>query len=178
MRHLCPKNQPQRLRIRGGNPSRRHRNREEMYGVCKVVHPLSSRRLLAIALAVQVNRGHNQESLLLLLLPMSHGDSPLHLSNQRGGSSLPGNKYPLHQQLLTMPTPRRPGNKAPVRDRLLVAHRPPATLGTVRIEEGKEPGRVYEVRKEELSIGRSRESDIFLEDLAVSRLHAKILSLG
>ncbi|OLC60505.1 MAG: hypothetical protein AUH89_04125 [Ktedonobacter sp. 13_1_40CM_4_52_4] len=52
------------------------------------------------------------------------------------------------------------------------------TLGTVRIEEGKEPGRVYEVRKEELSIGRSRESDIFLEDLAVSRLHAKILSLG
>jgi len=109
-RHLCPKNQPQRLRIRGGNPSRRHRNREEMYGVCKVVHPLSSRRLLAIALAVQVNRGHN----------------PLHLSNQRGGSSLPGNKHPLHQQLLTMPTPRRPGNKAPVRDRLLVAHRPPA----------------------------------------------------
>ncbi len=55
---------------------------------------------------------------------------------------------------------------------------PQGTLGTVRIEEGKEPGRVYEVRKEELSIGRSRESDIFLEDLAVSRLHAKILSLG
>jgi len=55
---------------------------------------------------------------------------------------------------------------------------PQGTLGTIRIEEGKEPGRVYEVRKEELSIGRSRESDIFLEDLAVSRLHAKILSLG
>src|SRR3989449_658839 len=55
---------------------------------------------------------------------------------------------------------------------------PQGTLGMVRIEEGKEPGRVYEVRKEELSIGRSRESDIFLEDLAVSRLHAKILSLG
>jgi FHA domain len=52
------------------------------------------------------------------------------------------------------------------------------TLGIVRVEEGKEPGRVYEVRKEELSIGRSRESDIFLEDLAVSRLHAKIVSLG
>jgi pSer/pThr/pTyr-binding forkhead associated (FHA) protein len=48
----------------------------------------------------------------------------------------------------------------------------------VRIEEGKEPGRVYEVRKESLSIGRSRESDIFLEDLAVSRLHASIISLG
>src|SRR6266516_4082956 len=55
---------------------------------------------------------------------------------------------------------------------------PQGTLGMVRIEEGKEPGRVYEVRKEELSIGRSRESDIFLEDLAVSRLHAKIVSLG
>jgi FHA domain-containing protein len=51
-------------------------------------------------------------------------------------------------------------------------------IGMVRIEEGKEPGRVYEVRKESLSIGRSRESDIFLEDLAVSRLHASIISLG
>ena len=55
---------------------------------------------------------------------------------------------------------------------------PQGALGTVRIEEGKEPGRVYEVRKDELSIGRSRESDIFLEDLAVSRLHAKIVNLG
>jgi len=55
---------------------------------------------------------------------------------------------------------------------------PHGTLGTVRVEEGKEPGRVYEVRKDELSIGRSRESDIFLEDLAVSRLHAKIVNLG
>jgi len=50
--------------------------------------------------------------------------------------------------------------------------------GMVRIEEGKEPGRIYEVRKESLSIGRSRESDIFLEDLAVSRLHASILNIG
>src|SRR6266487_2447174 len=55
---------------------------------------------------------------------------------------------------------------------------PQGTLGTVRVEEGKEPGRVYEVRKDELSIGRSRESDIFLEDLAVARLHAKIVNLG
>jgi FHA domain-containing protein len=51
-------------------------------------------------------------------------------------------------------------------------------IGIVRIEEGKEPGRIYEVRKESLSIGRSRESDIFLEDLAVSRLHASIVSIG
>ncbi len=54
----------------------------------------------------------------------------------------------------------------------------PQGIGIVRIEEGKEPGRVYEVRKETLSIGRSRESDIFLEDLAVSRLHASIVNLG
>lgn len=51
-------------------------------------------------------------------------------------------------------------------------------IGMVRVEEGKEPGKIYEVRKEALSIGRSRESDIFLEDLAVSRLHASIVNLG
>jgi hypothetical protein len=51
-------------------------------------------------------------------------------------------------------------------------------VGYVRVEEGKEPGRVYEARKEALSIGRSRESDIFLEDLAVSRLHASIVNMG
>ncbi len=51
-------------------------------------------------------------------------------------------------------------------------------LGMVRVEEGKEPGRIYEVRKDSLSIGRSRDSDIFLEDLAVSRLHASILNMG
>jgi pSer/pThr/pTyr-binding forkhead associated (FHA) protein len=51
-------------------------------------------------------------------------------------------------------------------------------IGYVRVEEGKEPGRTYDVRKEALSIGRSRESDIFLEDLAVSRLHASIVDMG
>jgi len=55
---------------------------------------------------------------------------------------------------------------------------PQGAIGVVRVEEGKEPGRVYEVRKESLSIGRSRESDIFLEDLAVSRLHASIVNQG
>lgn len=62
-------------------------------------------------------------------------------------------------------------------DRTII--RTPGTgLGVVRVEEGKEPGREYEVRKESLSIGRSRESDIFLEDLAVSRLHASIVNQG
>jgi FHA domain-containing protein len=51
-------------------------------------------------------------------------------------------------------------------------------VGYVQVKEGKEPGRVYEIRKESLSIGRSRESDIFLEDLAVSRLHASIVNMG
>jgi hypothetical protein len=55
---------------------------------------------------------------------------------------------------------------------------PQGGLGFVQVEEGKEPGRIYEVRKESLSIGRSRESDIFLEDLAVSRLHASIVNMG
>lgn len=55
---------------------------------------------------------------------------------------------------------------------------PQLSTGVVRVEEGKEPGRVYEIRKDSLSIGRSRESDIFLEDLAVSRFHASIVSQG
>lgn len=42
------------------------------------------------------------------------------------------------------------------------------------ISEGKEPGRNYEIRKDRITIGRSRESDIFLEDLAVSRTHTSI----
>ena len=62
-------------------------------------------------------------------------------------------------------------------DRTIV--RPAGTgLGLVRVEEGKEPGREYKIVKEALSIGRSRESDIFLEDLAVSRLHASVVNLG
>jgi hypothetical protein len=65
-------------------------------------------------------------------------------------------------------------------DKTILRSGPPqqGALGIVRVEEGKEPGRIYEVRKESLSIGRSRESDIFLEDLAVSRLHASIVNMG
>ncbi len=44
----------------------------------------------------------------------------------------------------------------------------------VVVRQGKEPGRIFEMRKERMTIGRSRESDIFLEDLAVSRLHTTI----
>ena len=54
------------------------------------------------------------------------------------------------------------------------AVRPEARIAYVIIREGKEPGRTFELRKERMSIGRSRESEIFLEDLAVSRLHSSI----
>jgi hypothetical protein len=46
--------------------------------------------------------------------------------------------------------------------------------GMIVVRQGKEPGRMFEIRKERMTIGRSRESDIFLEDLAVSRLHTTI----
>jgi pSer/pThr/pTyr-binding forkhead associated (FHA) protein len=42
------------------------------------------------------------------------------------------------------------------------------------VSEGKEPGRNYDIRKDRITIGRSRESDVFLEDLAVSRTHTTI----
>jgi hypothetical protein len=51
-------------------------------------------------------------------------------------------------------------------------------IGYVQVKEGKEPGRIYEIRKESLSIGRRSESDIFLENPAVSRLHASIVNMG
>ncbi len=51
-------------------------------------------------------------------------------------------------------------------------------LGILYVKGGKDLGRIYELRKESLTIGRSRDSDIFLEDLAVSRLHASIVNEG
>ncbi|GAC1647543.1 MAG: hypothetical protein NVS4B12_15370 [Ktedonobacteraceae bacterium] len=43
----------------------------------------------------------------------------------------------------------------------------------LRVKEGKEPGQIYEI-KGALSIGRHDSSNIFLEDLTVSRFHASI----
>lgn len=51
-------------------------------------------------------------------------------------------------------------------------------LGMIVVREGKEPGRTFDARKERITIGRSRDSDIMLEDLAVSRLHTTILHDG
>jgi hypothetical protein len=51
-------------------------------------------------------------------------------------------------------------------------------LGVLVVRQGKEPGKSFELRKERMTLGRSRESDIFLEDLAVSRLHTTVLQDG
>jgi FHA domain len=48
----------------------------------------------------------------------------------------------------------------------------PHRLGVLILRQGEESGRAFEVHKDRLSIGRSRESDIVLEDQAVSRIHA------
>ena len=42
------------------------------------------------------------------------------------------------------------------------------------VREGKESDRAFEVHKDRMSIGRSRESDIALDDDAVSRVHAML----
>ena len=51
-------------------------------------------------------------------------------------------------------------------------------LGVLVVRQGKEQGKTFELRKDRTTLGRSRESDIFLEDLAVSRLHTTILQDG
>jgi FHA domain len=54
------------------------------------------------------------------------------------------------------------------------AARPAGRVGVLEVRSEKDRGRVYELRKERTTIGRSRDSDIFLDDLAVSRLHTLI----
>lgn len=51
-------------------------------------------------------------------------------------------------------------------------------LGVLVVRQGKEQGKTFELRKDRMTVGRSRESDIFLEDLAVSRLHTTIVQDG
>ena len=62
-------------------------------------------------------------------------------------------------------------------ERGAIPAQPPASTqrpGVIIVRQGKEPGRVFEMRNDRLTIGRSRDSDVFLEDLAVSRLHATV----
>src|SRR5215469_9865155 len=48
----------------------------------------------------------------------------------------------------------------------------PQRLGMLIVRQGDEFEQVFEVLKDPTTIGRSRESDIALEDEAVSRVHA------
>lgn len=47
--------------------------------------------------------------------------------------------------------------------------------GTLRIVRGPQVGMVIELGEKELSVGRSPECDIFLNDMTVSREHARIV---
>src|SRR5436309_857818 len=51
------------------------------------------------------------------------------------------------------------------------------TAAHLIIQEGTRAGKRLEIWKDLTTIGRSRDCDIFLEDLAVSRLHATIHQL-
>ncbi|GEM_PF-1217161 len=62
----------------------------------------------------------------------------------------------------------------PEKTRVVRPPNPQAHVAALITRQGKEPGHVDELRNERTTIGRSRESDIFLEDLAVSRTHAII----
>lgn len=55
-----------------------------------------------------------------------------------------------------------------------IDEKPTILIAAIAVRQGKEIRRIYEILKDTIRIGRSRESDIFLEDLAVSRLHATI----
>ncbi len=68
------------------------------------------------------------------------------------------------------------GNGAYTEDQRTYVVRPQTGQGEPKlvVQEGKEQGRSYDVRKDRITIGRSRESDVFLEDLAVSRTHTTI----
>jgi pSer/pThr/pTyr-binding forkhead associated (FHA) protein len=50
----------------------------------------------------------------------------------------------------------------------------PQRIGMLILRQGKESDRTFEVRQDWMTIGRSRESDIALEDEAVSRVHAVV----
>ncbi|HEX6817021.1 MAG TPA: FHA domain-containing protein, partial [Ktedonobacterales bacterium] len=41
--------------------------------------------------------------------------------------------------------------------------------------QGNNPGRIYPLQNDRMTLGRSRDSDLFLEDLAVSRHHAALV---
>jgi hypothetical protein len=50
--------------------------------------------------------------------------------------------------------------------------------GFIRIEEGKEPGRMYEIHKATLSIGGNAEGDLFFENSSARQLQATVINQG
>ncbi len=50
--------------------------------------------------------------------------------------------------------------------------------GVIRIEEGKEPGRMYEIHKAALSIGGNAEGDLFFENSSAHQLQATVINQG
>lgn len=51
----------------------------------------------------------------------------------------------------------------------------PPRLGVLILHQDKEADRVFELRQDRMTIGRSGESDMVLDDSAVSRVHAIVL---
>ncbi len=49
---------------------------------------------------------------------------------------------------------------------------------TVRYSSGRQEGLVYNLDKDELTIGRNPKCDIFLNDMTVSRSHARLQRMG
>ncbi len=102
-----------------------------------------------------------QQTLQRILAQVQNGEKPAPAPRRRQSFKF------------SAPQPASPEQKTPVN-----APERGSIFGYLHMIEGNEPGRVYELSKNELAIGRSRESDIFLEDLAVARLHAKLFNIG
>lgn len=107
-------------------------------------------------------------------------DQPAAQGNQNW-NNVPSNPAPQPRQDWGAPAPaygggQDYGNNAYAEEQRTQVGRPSSlqTEPKLVVSEGKEPGRAYEIRKDRITIGRSRDSDIFLEDLAVSRTHTSI----
>ncbi len=59
-----------------------------------------------------------------------------------------------------------------------LAEMPPGTIGMFVVRQGPKRGSRIALDSEEVSIGRHPESDIFLDDVTVSRRHASVRRVG
>jgi pSer/pThr/pTyr-binding forkhead associated (FHA) protein len=101
--------------------------------------------------------------------PAPWGPAPATTPNQGGWGGAPG-----------APQPSQPAWGSPAPQAATPASAPQSgrrgAMGAPTLVEkaGKNPGAEYAITKDRTTIGRHRDSDIFLEDLAVSRLHTSI----